>query len=183
MIYVYFATNNVNGKRYVGITKDPKKRWRDHLWSARAGSKYPFHCALRKYGAEQFSFEVVEQHESELEVKASEMAHIATGLFAYNATRGGDGVMHGRHHTEETKEKIRQAHLGCARPDLRVPWTDERKAAFREATKTRKKPERSRKAKSPSAAPPSMTLLKQTKPTSPKPPPRTSPWRRFGWLR
>ena len=48
---VYKITNKKNGKSYIGKTEySLKHRWNRHLSSARNGSKFRFHSAIRKYG-------------------------------------------------------------------------------------------------------------------------------------
>jgi hypothetical protein len=60
---IYHVVNRKNGKGYVGQHKSAltvEFRWNTHLRSARRGSRYPFHCALRKYGYEKgFTWELV----------------------------------------------------------------------------------------------------------------------------
>ena len=57
--YCYKATNDVNGKVYIGFATDPQKRWRQHKADAIKGRGYIFHKAIRKHGWEHFHFEVI----------------------------------------------------------------------------------------------------------------------------
>jgi len=51
MYCIYKHTNKANGKSYVGLTmKGMRSRLRGHIAMTRSGSKFPFHCAIRKYG-------------------------------------------------------------------------------------------------------------------------------------
>lgn len=59
MYSIYRITNNVNNKSYIGITHKPERRWQQHKTSSRSGSKQHIHAAMRKYGIESFSFEVI----------------------------------------------------------------------------------------------------------------------------
>lgn len=60
MTIIYSWKNNTNGKRYVGQTKHPEQRKRNHLHEAfEKGSDYYFHRALRKYGEDSFTYEVL----------------------------------------------------------------------------------------------------------------------------
>jgi len=57
---IYIVVNTVNGKVYVGKTKDKLRiRWQQHVALARRGSKFPFHCAIRKYGPEVFQLHLL----------------------------------------------------------------------------------------------------------------------------
>jgi len=48
---VYKITNKKNGKSYIGKTEySLEHRWNRHLSSAKNGSKFRFHSAIRKYG-------------------------------------------------------------------------------------------------------------------------------------
>ena len=57
--YCYKATNQVNGKVYIGFASDPYARWREHKRDAQKGRGYVFHAAIRKHGWENFQFEVI----------------------------------------------------------------------------------------------------------------------------
>lgn len=55
--YLYMITNSVNGKRYVGRTKDPVQRFRDHLSKSSCCTKLK--NAIIKYGKDNFKIEVI----------------------------------------------------------------------------------------------------------------------------
>lgn len=57
--YCYKATNQVNGKVYIGFAADPEKRWSQHKRDAERGKGYIFHQAIRKHGWSNFQFEVL----------------------------------------------------------------------------------------------------------------------------
>lgn len=65
MLYIYCFTNKINNKRYIGQTNDIEKRKRGHkseAFNPKSNSYYlPFHKAIRKYGLENFNFEVIEE--------------------------------------------------------------------------------------------------------------------------
>jgi hypothetical protein len=115
--YVYKITNNSNGKIYIGKTNDLEKRWYNHVYCALV-NKEPtyFYNAIRKYGAKNFSIEVIEERLSE-ELVLERETHWIDFLksrrrdIGYNMTDGGDGVS-GLKHTEENKEKQRVKMLG-----------------------------------------------------------------------
>ncbi len=89
-------TNTVNGKRYVGQTRCTlQHRWDRHLQAAQEGSRFPIHCAIRKYGQDVWRIEVLGTYETLQELDAAEQAAICTHSSAvrgkgYNLTLGGD---------------------------------------------------------------------------------------------
>lgn len=57
---VYKATNLINGRVYIGLTTTTlERRWAVHCCEVRRGSKYLFHKAIRKYGEDSFSLEII----------------------------------------------------------------------------------------------------------------------------
>ena len=57
--YIYKITNKINGKLYIGETKEknPQKRWKGHIYSIREGRGCPLlRSAFQKYGEENFTF-------------------------------------------------------------------------------------------------------------------------------
>lgn len=99
--FIYKATNLYNWKVYVGqTTQKVEIRWNAHINEAKGKSQYPFHRALRKYGVEMFSFEVIAEVERNTE---KELRKILDDLetyyinyydstnWGYNATEGGGG--------------------------------------------------------------------------------------------
>lgn len=87
--YIYKITNLVNNKIYIGSTiKKPSSRWSGHLWEAfTKKSKYAVHQAMRKYGKQQFHFEVI------FCTKDLEGLEIIEDLFIkeYNSLNGDNG--------------------------------------------------------------------------------------------
>lgn len=65
---IYKITNLLNGKVYVGRSVDVHARWRQHIKAASGCSTSPIHQAIRKYGAENFDFTVLEKIEDNLPV-------------------------------------------------------------------------------------------------------------------
>ena len=61
MIGIYKIQNLINGKIYIGQSVHIKARFNAHKSEARNGNTRPLYNAIRKYGVENFSFEVIEE--------------------------------------------------------------------------------------------------------------------------
>lgn len=132
---VYMHVNKINNKVYVGQTcLDPERRWRKdgsgykectHFWRA-----------IQKYGWDNFEHIIFAENLTREEANQMEISLIALYdttniLYGYNLTNGGNATVYtkevrkkisdnhadvsgennpfyGKHHTEETKEKIRK---------------------------------------------------------------------------
>ena len=107
---IYLITNKLNGKQYVGqTTKTAEQRIKQHIHEAKNTNKnLHLYNAIRKYGVENFSFEVLKTNLKESELDDFEIKFIEkynTFENGYNNTAGGGGVR-GYHHSAETKQKI-----------------------------------------------------------------------------
>jgi group I intron endonuclease len=113
MYIIYQTTNTANKEIYVGFTtRNPVKRWREHLSSVRKGSRTYFHSAIRKYGAENFSTEVLEEGwDPEIGKNIREPYWISVLKPGYNGTKGGDGIL-GYKRTDDFKQKLSVRMLG-----------------------------------------------------------------------
>jgi len=97
---VYCLTNKVNGKRYVGKSKDPASRWGMHVWLSKHPDHKAFslvHSAMAKYGEGNFMYETLEICENEKEAYEQEKVWVARYRsnergYGYNLTPGGDGI-------------------------------------------------------------------------------------------
>jgi group I intron endonuclease len=102
---VYLVTNKINGKVYVGKTeRSLNTRWRHHVRSARSGSPFRFHKALRKYGEQ--GFEVVElcraNSAEELDILERLFTHLCRSTefaLGYNSVVGGGPSEYNRQRT------------------------------------------------------------------------------------
>ena len=92
---VYCITNTINGKKYIGMTgRTLTERWNSHCSSARNGSPFRFHSAIRKYGETSFSKEILFDDLSIQECRTIEEETIEeynTMDHGYNARPGGCG--------------------------------------------------------------------------------------------
>lgn len=97
---VYLATNIVNGKQYVGYTsKSLPERIRNHLYKSRTKTQphyfYLLPIAIRKYGANNFKWEVLATCNDSIEAQEREKDFIKSlntlSPNGYNLTEGGNG--------------------------------------------------------------------------------------------
>lgn len=123
---IYIITNIVNQHRYVGMTSKPLSvRWSTHKADARRNVQWRLHKAIRKYGEDKFTVELLEEcNVSSLEeLGIIESNYISKLKPEYNMTCGGEGHsgisldgekngMFGKNHTEESKEKMRTNRKG-----------------------------------------------------------------------
>lgn len=96
MACIYKITNLINGKVYIGKTLDTiEARWKEHCndYQRPRCEKRPLYDAMKKYGIENFTYELVEECIPE-EINDKEIYWIVyydSYHNGYNATRGGDG--------------------------------------------------------------------------------------------
>jgi len=114
MYSVYEITNQINGKKYIGITSRPiEQRFQDHISRAKCGQRgNRLYEAMRKYGHENFSVELIIQTSDENDVRELETQFIKSRDSynnGYNCNLGGHGFLH---FPEEIKKKIRDAQIG-----------------------------------------------------------------------
>lgn len=132
---VYCLTNIKNGKRYVGIAFGKRgiyRRWNNYK-NLNCKDQPKLYNALKKYGTENFKYEVILETDDVDRGKRVEKQLIALwGLqndkFGYNITSGGDGCpgikrnsgvnhpMYGKTHTKEARIKISKAGKGRTSP-------------------------------------------------------------------
>jgi group I intron endonuclease len=115
IIPIYLYTNKINKKQYVGQAQDLHLRHLGHLSNAK--HSYSASCidlAINKYGIENFTLEIIEYVNEEFSNEAEKfwIADLNTLVpNGYNIRPGGK-TTRGWKHTEETKQKIANAHLG-----------------------------------------------------------------------
>lgn len=98
MIGVYKITNKINNKCYIGISFNIEQRWKSHIkyaFSNKNNEPYynnKLYNALRKYGVDNFNFEIIEECEKD-KLKEREIYWISyynSYKNGYNLTIGGD---------------------------------------------------------------------------------------------
>lgn len=126
---IYVITNNINGKQYVGLSKNCWKRWSDHYSKAYTSTRKDdiekvLYKAMRKYGRENFTFKILEEcpEEQLAEREIYWIAQLKSYDEGYNETRGGDisgpnsihlGEDHGM--AKLTEEEVRECRAAYAR--------------------------------------------------------------------
>lgn len=110
---IYKITNNVNGKVYIGQSINIKARWKDHINALNRNDSHSvlLQRAWNKYGQDNFSFEILELCSEDVldEVETRYIEAYDSINKGYNIESGGN---ENKRLSEETKEKIRNAHLG-----------------------------------------------------------------------
>lgn len=130
----YCITNQVNGKRYIGVTKrNPKRRWEAHRRHGRTaeGQARMLYRSMSKHGIEAFTFSVVasaSSHATLCDLERTLIAQLSsfwtTGK-GYNLSRGGDGQV-GLIHSQATRTKMGNTRRGRK-------FSDAHKEAIRQA--------------------------------------------------
>lgn len=116
--YCVYKHTSPSNKVYIGITFNPKRRWYDgngYLHKRKDG-KYNqplFARAILKYGWDNFTHEILEDNLSkeqacELEKKYIQEYDSTNPQKGYNISFGGDILMYGKTHSEETRKLLRQ---------------------------------------------------------------------------
>lgn len=104
---IYIITNNINKKSYVGQTNNISYRFKSHKTNYKYKYKLnPLYNAFIKYNIKNFTFQIIEEHNSRQEANEAEIFYIQ--LFqtlapnGYNLAPGGQG----NSPTTQTKLKI-----------------------------------------------------------------------------
>ena len=131
---IYKVTNLVNGKIYIGQTteKNPIRRWWKHCYD----NKTMFDKAIKKYGQNNFKFEVIDLANSQDELNDKERYWISfydcMAPNGYNLTSGGRSYCVV---SEETRKKMSECRKGEKAPWYGKKLTEEAKQKMSEAHK------------------------------------------------
>lgn len=155
--YCVYMHISPNGKKYIGITSQkPEYRWNNG--KGYIGNKY-FTRAIEKYGWDNFEHIIIargldEETAKWLEIELIREWDSANRGKGYNISLGGEstnglcgenhhcfgrcGELHpfyGKHHTEESKDKISKALSGENSPCYGIPKSEEHKRKLSESLK------------------------------------------------
>jgi hypothetical protein len=89
--YRIYKLTSPSGRAYIGFTGQAvSERWRQHVNRSRKGQKHPLYAAIRKYGANAFTVETLEEHEDLGAALLAERGYILATPSAYNVSEGGE---------------------------------------------------------------------------------------------
>lgn len=109
-MHIYKITNLVTNKIYIGqtIQQNPKMRWYSHQADARGGKNTHLYNSMRKYGVDQFLWEVIDSATCLDELNNKEqywLDEYRKTNEVYNLREAGGNKMH----SPESIEKMRQS--------------------------------------------------------------------------
>ena len=131
---IYKYTNKINGKVYIGQTTNEKSRISNHKKARVDKDCKRFHYAVKKYGYDSFTYEVLfniscsnrQDLINTLNIKESvaiKFFKSSDPNFGYNLTLGGSGRS-GYHLSEETKQHLSKLNKGKKLPPRRKDWCE-----------------------------------------------------------
>ena len=119
MGYIYVIENQINHKKYVGQTINPKNRWKTHRNDDIKRPSLVIGRAFKKYGIDNFTFNIIEEcpneKMSEREqywIKKLNTCILDDNAWGYNMTRGGEQLFgdsnpfYGKTHSEKSRKII-----------------------------------------------------------------------------
>lgn len=148
---VYKATNQVNGKIYIGITtKTLERRKAIHKRDSKRMDTY-FYRAIRKYGFEKFSWEIIDETAENIDqLHEKEKYYIKKYDTFDNKTKGYNTQSGGRNLYDITKEeKLRRSQrvsgkgnpmYGVSSPMKGKKFTEEHRRKISNALKDKERP-------------------------------------------
>jgi len=114
-MYIYKFTHKETGRCYIGQTiQEPNRRRLEHISNSRYTSKkYHFHNAIRKYGIESFTFEVIDTATSLDDLNLLEEKYV--GKFdsinnGFNLRQPGGNRLHSEDSKKRMSEVQKAAH-------------------------------------------------------------------------
>lgn len=95
---IYKITNNINNKIYIGKAFDIQRRWSEHKVAINNPNKqYHLYRAMRKYGIENFSMEIIEECPIDNDILYEReqywINYYDSYNKGYNQTLGGEGTI------------------------------------------------------------------------------------------
>ena len=156
MYKVYKIVNKVNGKYYIGMTKQTLiKRFSQHKQNAKIGKNTYLYNAIRKYGNDNFEIELLLECSNKEECCVLEIEYISKNKNGYNLAPGGEGgfvvqdieswkcklkesrkdktPFLGKTHSEETKKKCSEVSKLYWGSQQTYNWEDIKEYSYKEA--------------------------------------------------
>lgn len=128
MGYVYKIENEITGKVYIGSTNDFYRRKHEHFWELMNKSHHSvkLQSDYDKYGEKSFSMSIIEECEDNIRLdreqyyidlydaankgyNTSDSAYFSKAGFCTMDKDGENNPFYGKHHSEETRKKLREA--------------------------------------------------------------------------
>lgn len=109
-IILYQATNTVNGKCYIGITKQGLRARKSEHCKNTGASKTKIGRAIHKYGKDKFVFRTLVVCPTYEYAQSLEVMAIAVFKPEYNIVNGGGGTV-GYRHKKNSLKKMSRAHI------------------------------------------------------------------------
>ena len=119
MFTVYKITNQINGKCYIGSSVRVEARWQEHKNCAfnpnNKKYQYPLYQAFRKYGLENFTFEIIRNDFSNLEEMQEYEYDMIIFYNSYN--NGYNQTLNTKQFTDNLTQYIENISQPCAKVD------------------------------------------------------------------
>lgn len=121
-MFIYKITNKITNKIYIGqTTRNPYIRWNKHQRISLNPNNKDFsfiHSSIRKYGVDNFTFDVIDTAENKEELNEKEIYYIkkfnSMAPNGYNLTSGGQSP---RVLSERTRKLLSETKLGALNPN------------------------------------------------------------------
>ena len=111
MIGIYKIVNKINNKVYIGQSINIDKRIKEHFWKSQCEKDVSYnsalHNAIRKYGKENFEWEVIEECKIE-EIDEKERYYIQ---FYNSLTPNGYNILEGVKNLEQNLINVKNVEL------------------------------------------------------------------------
>lgn len=123
IIGIYEIRNKIDGKRYIGMSRDLETRLKDHKRALKGEYHHCSHLqrAYLKYGEENFEFKIImicqDSIVEEMEVYYIKKYNSSHGDYGYNLTAGGKGKNKAKH----LLDAISNAHRGKKEKNATCP--------------------------------------------------------------
>lgn len=112
---VYLIRCNINDMIYVGSSVNFYRRFIRYRRSSKENSRIRIHRALKEFGFDNFTFEILERIPDESQLVKREQAWMDAltpfGDVGFNTNRVAGSSL-GMRHTDETKKKLSKLHMG-----------------------------------------------------------------------